>query len=675
MSGKMWLRQMRDVFGVHAPEQIAQYCRENWKEEVEHALKTADEACENTFVFDFPWDMERTSKPIHFENKIDWYVIPDGDPEFLWQFNRHRFLLCLGQAYQMTKDEKYAENYVRLMEDWMDHVLWEEEGIDQGPWRTLETGLRAESWLCSLPLILESKAVGEEFLEKVERCLRQHQIRLMENFQIHKYISNWGVLESYGLLLLSVVLPDSEACLDEAVRRLRETAKVQVLADGMQWEQSPMYHNEVYHCYLTAYYYGQRAAVDMPEEISNVVRQMAYVDYKWKKPDHKQFAQGDSDAADLREKITMGAYVLKDGMLKSGGYDILDYDSAWRFGIEGCREYAEIQKIEPDFLSVELPFGGNYYFRSGWSEQDHLLHFHCGETGGGHGHADKMHVDLVIRGEDVLVDAGRYTYVDGEVRAQFKNALAHNTVVVDGEEFSPCETSWIYKKLCTCLKQQFYVGKLGSFVEGTHMGYWDQGILVNRKIIWIHPALYLLVDCFYAKGQHVYESYLHFDSKGEASLYQMENGRPGIRFIGKNMETYLQFLAEDSEHYLEQSEQSDYYNEKHQNQMYRGKRVGTDFVRNITIINGGERGKIDPVRAELIPLYSKERAGNVSSEEAEGLRIFCGEKEYVLFLCHREIMTPTDILKWENCVGHGKVVLFDRTEEKKELITGEILAW
>lgn len=38
-------------------------------------------------------------------------------------------------------------------------------------------------------------------------------------------------------------------------------------------------------------------------------------------------------------------------------------------------------------------------------------------------------------------------------------------------------------------------------------------------------------------------------------------------------------------------------------------------------------------------------------------------------------MTPTDILKWENCVGHGKVVLFDRTEEKKELITGEILAW
>ena len=65
----------------------------------------------------------------------------------------------------------------------------------------------------------------------------------------------------------------------------------------------------------------------------------------------------------------------------------------------------------------------------------------------------------------------------------------------------------------------------------------------------------------------------------------------------------------------------------------------------------------------------------LDSKRAEGLRILAGEKEYVLFLCHEEVMTPTDILYWENCFGYGKAVLFDRTEEKKETITGEILAW
>lgn len=674
MKEKEWLKNVKDIFGVPHPEYIAEYCRRNWPEEVEHVIRVADEVCENTFLFDFPWDMERTSVPVHFDGEIDWSLIPEGDREFLWQFNRHRFLPCLAQAYYLAEDEKYARHYVRLVEDWIDRV---EEGsnIDLGPWRTLETGLRAESWLCSLPLVMESKAVSDSFLEKVEVCLRKHQNRLMDYFQPHKYISNWGVLESYGLLLLSVVLPDSEKYLEMAVKRLKDTTHVQVLADGMQWEQSPMYHNEVYHSYLTAYYYGQKAGVQMPKEIGDAVRNMAYVDYKWKKPDHKQFAQGDSDSTDLRGKITMGAYVLKDSILKSGGYDRLDYDSAWRFGMEGCAKYEVMEAETPDFTSVDLDFGGNYYLRSGWSEKDNLLHFHCGETGGGHGHADKLHVDLVICGEDVLVDAGRYTYVDGDDRFHFKESGMHNTPMIDEKGFAPCETSWIYQKLCTCLKQQFYEGKTGSFVEGTHLGYWEGGVLVNRKVIWIYPDIYLLIDDFPAKGAHTYENRLQFDSRGETAFCEMQDGKTGVHFTGKEMEAWLQFIGGETEHFLEESEQSDYYNEKHPSQMYRGRFSGEGFVRNITVINGGEKGKVHPVSVETVPLYSQVQDANLAPEKAEGIRIVNGEKEYVLFLCHREILTPTDILRWENCVGHGKAVLFDRTEEKSEFIMGEILAW
>ena len=342
MEGPQWMRNTVRIFGVDDRNKAAAWCRENWGKEVLHVLETADRACGNTFLFDFQWDMERTWEPIHFEGEIDWSLIPWGDREFLWQFNRHRFLPCLAQTYQMTGKEKYAQNYVRLMTDWIDRVE-EGENIDLGPWRTLETGIRAEMWLTSLPLTVESPAVDGSFLDKVETCLRKHCDRLLENFQPHKYISNWGVLEACGLLLLSLVLPDSQRALKTALKRLEDAARVQVLEDGMQWEQSPMYHNEVYHCFLTAYYYGERAGVKMPEAVREAVRKMAYADYKWKKPDHTQFTQGDSDASDLRDQITAGAYLLGDGMLKSGGYEIMETENEWKLGSNSCRSYADLK--------------------------------------------------------------------------------------------------------------------------------------------------------------------------------------------------------------------------------------------------------------------------------------------------------------------------------------------
>ena len=168
MNTPQWLQDTHRIFGADDAEKVSAYCRENWGSEVLHVLETADNACEDRFVFDFPWDMERTWKPMHFIGEIDWSLIPWGDREFLWQFNRHRFLPCLAQAYRMTGKEKYAENYVRLMEDWIDRAE-EGENIDLGPWRTLETGIRAEMWLSSLPLVAESLAVDEHFLDKVER--------------------------------------------------------------------------------------------------------------------------------------------------------------------------------------------------------------------------------------------------------------------------------------------------------------------------------------------------------------------------------------------------------------------------------------------------------------------------------------------------------------------------
>lgn len=40
--------------------------------------------------------------------------------------------------------------------------------------------------------------------------------------------------------------------------------------------------------------------------------------------------------------------------------------------------------------------------------------------GGGHAHEDKLHVDLFYRGEDIVRDSGRLTYVDKPERYELK---------------------------------------------------------------------------------------------------------------------------------------------------------------------------------------------------------------------------------------------------------------
>ncbi len=152
---------------------------------------------------------------------------------------------------------------------------------------------------------------------------------------------------------------------------------------------------------------------------------------KWKKPNGEEFCQGDSDSFDLRDILSKSALLFNDPILKFAGYKRLDFMNAWELGEEAIYTYDQLGTKAPEEISTELASSGNYYMRSSWKEDGHLLHFSNGSIGGGHGHCEKLHIDLVAHGEDVLIDSGRYTYVDKEIRHQLKSCFAHNTVIVD----------------------------------------------------------------------------------------------------------------------------------------------------------------------------------------------------------------------------------------------------
>ena len=124
MTKQEFFSRGNEYFFFDDPAAVAEYCKTYWPEDCAHIIRVADEVCRNYFLFDLEHDMERTWEPVIFdpEGDVDWEYRPGNDPEFTFQFNRHRFFICLGQAYWLTGEDKYARHFVRLLMSWITGV-------------------------------------------------------------------------------------------------------------------------------------------------------------------------------------------------------------------------------------------------------------------------------------------------------------------------------------------------------------------------------------------------------------------------------------------------------------------------------------------------------------------------------------------------------------------------
>ncbi len=675
MTKQEFFARGNELFFWDDPKAIAAYCRETAPEECAHILRVADEVCRNYFLFDLDHDLERTWEPVVFEEggEVDWEYRPGNDPEFSFQFNRHRFFICLGQAYQFSGREAYAAHFVRLLMSWIRREKRTPE-TEKTVWRSLEAGIRGEFWVKAIRYFQDSPSVTDEVIDAFYQCLKEHAEYLISVHSPYRYISNWGVLENHGLFEIGIAMAEEELrarYTSIALEHLEAEARIQIMGDGVQWEQSPMYHNEVLHCYEDVLILAERNQIDVPDTIVQAVRRMAYANLAWTKPNGHVFLQGDSDDMDFRGYTGIAAWLYEDPVLRFGGHDRLDFESVWDLGIAAAREYEQMERREPSFTSAALEDSGNYYLRSGWEETADLLHFHCGTMGAGHGHSDKLHVDLTVNGEDVLTDAGRCTYVVEEGRFAFKDPTAHNTITVDDAFFTICQDSWECSKLCQPVKQQFRLAEGCGFVQGGHLGYLDQrgGVFLNRKIVSLAPRLWIVMDEMYTGDTHSYQQYWNFSETGQAKLEKEGNQ---VLFTGGQAQARFFFLTPgiSVRHY--RSRISRHYNRSEERDSVQVSLEGEGFASLLTVIQGGPRGGLAPLTAERIPVKSALKGSLYGPEQAEALRLVTEETEYVVILCHQEVNSPTDLEEADGCLGYGSVIVFDKRRGK---LAGQVLCY
>lgn len=672
MNPKLLFEQPGKRFFFDDSSKIAQYVYKNCPNEAKEVIAAADEVAAQRFRFALRWDMERTNKPVIFEKDIEWLYQPGDDPEWVYAFNRMRFWICLGQAYALTHDEKYAYAFVKQLIHWVHHVKKEDPTCDKA-WRSIEVGFRLEYWLKAMQYFKGSPAITDEVADIFTGSIIEQAEFIMGIWNAYNIMSNWGILANHGLFMAGAMLPETKRTKEytaEAVRRLLAEINMQVYRDGSHWEQSPMYHNEVLHCFLDVALLAKRTQIQLPEELIQKTLAMCLYDVANAKPNHAEPMMGDSDDIDQRDRISRGALIFQHPELKARGYELPDFDTIWEIGEEGLEAYQNLSSKLPKQTDFFLPDSGNMYLRSGWSEEDTWVHYQCGPLGAGHGHGDKLHIDVFSRGEDVLMDAGRYTYSFNSGRTHFKELQAHNTLMVDEHDLYLCKDSWECERLTRAVNQKFYADERFGYAEGGHLGYLslENGVFLNRRVIFLKPDIMILADEFYSSGSHEYNQFFHFGEKGRLIQHKPDSWE----YKSSNVSAQLRFVTPNIHGRLIDTKISRHYNEQ-----IPAKGIKTDFLAmgsgcafTVLALSDPEEEKV--LGVEKLSVMSHFKGIQFKDEEIEALNIYFGQEHFTVVIAHKEYATPTDTFLTDGCMGFGSTVVFDRKAEGE---AGTVLSW
>ena len=629
--------------------------------------------------------MEQTHVPIKFEGEIDWLHQPDDDPEWTYAVNRMRAWVCMGQAYAITGDEKYPTAFVRQLTHWV-RTIKRADPAAAHAWRTIEAGMRMEYWLKAWQYFKTASQVTAEVEEIFYASMTEHAEYIMTVWNSFNLMSNWGVLANHGLFLAGYMLPQTARTREyttESLSRLSDAIDMQVYHDGVHWEQSPMYHNEVMRSFLDVILAARAHGIEVPQNILGKTKAMAYASLYGMKPNGHELMMGDSDDVDQRDMLSIAAYVFNDGMLKCGGYPKMDFDTIWAMGFyhhaslklldaghTATLQYEKLPTIQPRSTAHGLTASGNFFSRTAWDENATFVHFTCGTLGAGHGHADKLHFDLFSRGEDILVDPGRYTYVSKPDRYWYKLPQAHNTITVDGTDLYHCVDSWESKNLARAVGQKFVSRNGYVYMEGGHLGYMKQGVYVCRRMIHIKPDILLICDTFYgSEGQErTYRQHFQWNNGGKVT----GSGNEWQYLSGKNSAKLLLCAEHNITTKLQPGRISRHYNLQEETMQLETQIAAKGFASVFTAIGLSNPGEEEYFAIEKHDVHSNFKKIIFSPQEIEAVTITKGNEKYTAIFAHTEYACPTDTFTANGCVGFGHVVVFDHGDVK---LKGTVLAY
>lgn len=580
-----------------------------------------DQMLDNTFHFTRKYDMEHCAQEVNMY-PIEWDLVPFGDDEWKWVLHRMDYCVDLCIESIKTDDPKYAEKAKSFIFDFIEN---NSENERQTKFRTLDSGIRLIVWSQCIEYLEYLELLSSDERHQIEQSIKWQVKHLVIDYQEYHDFSNWGFMQAVGVLNSAHITSIEKEYLEFYEKRFSNHLKTQFFDCGIQWEQSSVYTMEVAlrmsqlnnPLYKTAEYY-------------QVLITAAKALYALGNFDDKTILLGDGDRIDtlgfIQEiafltqnkelnQLVVGTKLREEVYFKHG-------DSAYVLHTSQTVESnSSNEYLSPDsgFYSYKTP--GNYFS------------FQNGTLGGGHGHFDNLHINYSFNGEKILVDSGRYSYVDSLERKVLKSTESHNGIKMTNDTYKYL-SSWDSK------------GKLQytplSSSEQNGVKYFESSVHTDndsafRKVLYLPNGELVIIDnCFR-------DFEVNFVCDYESNVEQVA----GEYLIGN---TKANFWGAES--IVENCYISPKYNE-----LEKTKKIKLINEQN-TIISFFTAKDTDVSLSEKVKIFQVEKYSNQESQ------IYCyditgDDFNYCLAVIPFEFAGNNNILKYKEDLILGSVVLID----------------
>lgn len=487
-----------------------------------------------------PWHQDfKTGRewPLRYCRDIEYLELDrPSDVKVPWELSRAQHLSTLGQAYWLSGDERYPQEFVSEVDDWMTRNPL---GFGVNWACAMDVALRAVSWMWAFYLMGDAAPCRDnEFRLRFVRSMFMHGEFIARNLETSDINGNHYLSDAVGLVFLGVLFRDTaegRAWLALGRRILVGEMAAQIYPDGVDHEASTPYHRLVLELFLTGYLLLEKAdaAAVPPESWSRMERMLEFV-AAYTKPDGSVPLVGDADDGRVQklgwQPLNDHRYLLSTTAVRFGRGDFKTAaarfwdESFWLLGPGGAAAFERLPGSGNLSRSVAFPHGG-YFVLQNASTHVFVDAAEVGMRGrGGHGHNDILSFELFMNGANLITDCGAFIYTASrEWRNSFRSTAFHNTMQVDGEEvnrFVEADALWQlhYDAVPTDVKWDF--DGAGGFWRGSHTGYRRLASpCAPVRAMWLDPASPLLAvaDRVDGSGHHTVTWRWHLDPACAAS--------------------------------------------------------------------------------------------------------------------------------------------------------------
>lgn len=439
-------------------------------------------------------------KPYSFMNEeggIDWQTMPKSDQELHYQLHRHMWMVPQAKSYYVTKDEKYATEWMEVMLDWFEqnprptvdvnfHIhpdnLPAELRNYGWTWRPLDVAARLIDHCTVLEYIKGAESISPTYWLEFLGFIASEADHIMENYSTD---SNHLITQAQAVSQTGVLVPElksAERWLESGSSVLIECVESQYFADGWLKDGDFHYHISSIEDFRSAMIFAQNnGRGDLyPASYTEALRKMTEVVMHMIFPDYSSVNMGDT----RRETWTKS--VLKKNLNRYAELFPENQEMLW-LATEGA------SGTKPTTTAKAFTDCGYYILRSGWTKEDCMMVIANNTQSPNeqwHLQWDNMNFELYMKGRNFFPDSGCYTYDTNSNRRRYAATNAHNTLSLNGQNMTTCRGEM--------LRMDYHKASQSERLVLINPAY--NGLMHRRQIFHTEGSFYVIVDEAYGSA-------------------------------------------------------------------------------------------------------------------------------------------------------------------------------